>query len=219
MYIDIHRHSADKGKADVVLRNLFHNETIEVSNEKFCSVGLHPWHCKGESLTEDINQVRDSALNRNVIAVGESGIDKAVSVDLEIQRKAFLEQIEIAKEVGKPMIIHCVKAYDELLSIRKNAGHKHPWIFHWFNAAPQTAFDLISKGCYLSFGIMLFKEESKAFKAFQQMPLDRVFFETDDVDITITEVYEKAAFLKKLPIETLQKQIELNFTACFGILP
>jgi TatD DNase family protein len=219
MYIDIHRHSADKGKADVVLRNLFHNETNQVSTEKFCSVGLHPWHCKSESIDRDIELVKECARNKNVIAIGETGIDKAVSFDFEIQRKAFLEQIEIAKNAGKPMIIHCVKAYDKLLSIRKNAGHKHPWIIHWFNAAPQTAFDLISKGCYLSFGIMLFKEESKAFKAFHQIPLDRFFFETDDVDITIREVYEKAAIMKKLPIETLQKQIELNFTACFGIQP
>lgn len=217
MLIDIHRHSADKGKADIVLRNLFHSETSLVGEEKYCSVGLHPWHVNSENLKSDLKQIEESAIQKNVLAIGETGLDKKVDIDIEIQRQAFLHQIEIAKSVEKPIIIHCVKAYDELLSIRKNSNHKQPWIFHWFNAAPQTAFDLIGKGCYLSFGIMLFKEESKAYQSFWKIPLKNVFLETDDVDITITEVYEKAAQLKNISLETLQKQIESNFKACFGI--
>jgi TatD DNase family protein len=217
MFIDIHRHRADKGKANLVLRNLFHSETDIVSTEAYCSVGLHPWHIKAENLNSDLNLVEVAVQNKNVFAIGETGIDKAKDIDLELQRKAFMHQIEIAKSVNKPLIIHCVKAYDELLSDRKNSQHNQPWIFHWFNAAPQTAFDLIGKGCYLSFGIMLFKEESKALKAFQQIPIESVFFETDDVDISITEVYEKAARLKNISIETLQNQIEHNFKTCFGI--
>ncbi|MBN2486497.1 MAG: TatD family hydrolase [Bacteroidales bacterium] len=216
MYIDIHRHSSDSGDADVVLRNVFHNEHGRVLSENYCSVGLHPWHINRASLVRDLGLVGKMALQSNVLAIGETGLDKAVDIDIETQREAFRAQAEIAKMANKPLIIHCVKAYDELLSLRKNSRHKQPWIFHWFNAAPQTAFDLIAKGCYLSFGITLFKEEGKAFKSFGQIPLDRVFFETDDVGLSIKEVYEKAAFLRNITMDKLMGQIKLNFKNCFG---
>ena len=90
MYIDIHRHSADKGKADLVMRNLFHNETSHVLDTRFCSVGLHPWHVNKETLDEDLKCVNDAAGLQNVIALGETGIDKAISVDHEIQGNNIL---------------------------------------------------------------------------------------------------------------------------------
>jgi TatD DNase family protein len=217
MYIDIHRHSSDSGKADLVLRNLFHNQTDQVSHTPFCSVGLHPWHILENLIKSDVKLIQAASGFKNVLAIGETGLDKAVTVDLEFQREVFLSQIEIAKMVNKPLVIHCVRAYDELLSFRKNANHNQPWIFHWFNAAPQTAFDLINKGCYLSFGHMLFKEESKAFKSFLQIPLQSVFLETDDIDVSIIEVYERAARLKNISVGFLQNQIEANFNNCFGI--
>lgn len=217
MYIDIHRHSSDNGKANFVLRNLFHNQTEQVSQTPYCSVGLHPWHVSEGLINSSIDFVEVASNSKNVLAIGETGIDKAVAIDLDLQREAFQSQIEIAKKVSKPLIIHCVKAYDELLSFRKNANHNQPWIFHWFNAAPQTAFDFIGKGCFLSFGHMLFKEESKAFKSFLKIPLDSFFLETDDVDVSIVEVYERAAWLKNISIGVLMKQIEANFETCFGI--
>jgi TatD DNase family protein len=66
---------------------------------------------------------------------------------------------------------------------------------------------------------MLFKEESKAFKSFLKLPLENIFLETDDADISIDEVYEKAARLKNIALEQLQVQIELNYESCFGTKP
>ena len=180
MYLDIHRHSSTKGKADKVLRNLFHCETSEIENTDFCSVGLHPWHVKKDTLQHDIELVRSSAPEKKVFAIGEVGLDKAIDTSLEIQQKAFSAQIEIAKELKKPMIIHCVRAYNELLAFRKSSKHNNPWIIHWYNASSQIGFELIEKGCLLSFGHMLFKETSKAYKTFLEIPLKYVFFETDD---------------------------------------
>lgn len=217
MFLDIHRHSSDKGKADKVLRNLFHNQTEQISTTDFCSIGLHPWHVSEKTLSNDIMQVKNSVSEEKVYAIGEAGIDKTIKTDLLTQREAFVEQIELAKLTEKPMIIHCVRAYDELQSFRKKSEHKQPWIFHWYNASPQTGFDLISKGCYLSFGHMLFKETSKAFRTFMEVPIDNIFFETDDADISIKEVYKRASELKRISITKLQKQINTNFSTCFGI--
>jgi TatD DNase family protein len=217
MYLDIHRHSNTKVKTDKILRNLFHSETGEIETTAYCSVGLHPWHVNEKTLANDLDLVQQAATKENVLAIGEAGIDKVIVTKLDIQRKAFLSQIEIAKEVNKPMIIHCVRAYDELLSFRKNSNHKKSWIIHWYNASKETGFDLVEKACYLSFGHMLFNESSKAFKTFLEIPLESIFLETDDADVTIEEVYKKAADLKEIKIVDLQKQINKNFFTCFGI--
>ncbi len=217
MYIDIHRHSANKGEADLVMRNLYHTEIAEIPITPFCSVGLHPWHIHESVPQEIFDAIGHSAINSQVLAIGETGLDKAIETKLEWQLDAFQKQVEIAKKYNKPMIIHCVRAYNELQLIRKNSHHKQPWIFHWFNASAHTAFDLINKGCYLSFGHMLFKENSKAYRAFLEIPVERIFLETDDAAISIKEVYARAADLRGMVYEKMQEQIKNNFKTCFGI--
>jgi TatD DNase family protein len=217
MLIDIHRHSTDNGEADLILRNAFHNEPVNELNGKYFSVGLHPWHVKEHSLNEDINLVADRAKYKKVIAIGEAGIDKTIDTAYQLQLKAFTQQIEIAKEYQLPMIIHCVKAYSELLSLKKNSKHKQPWIIHWFNASTEMALDLIKKNCYLSFGNILFKENTKGYKAFLKIPIEYIFLETDDIDIPLTKIYEKAAELKCISLAGLQNQIKENFKNCFEI--
>ncbi len=151
----------------------------------------------------------------NVIAVGEAGLDKAIKNPWEIQLKAFTAQLSVAESNSRPMIIHCVHAYSEMLAFRKKSGLSLPWIFHWFNASGQTAAELIRKNCYLSFGHMLFNEQSKAFRVFREVPLDRVFFETDDAGVTIRDVYARAAEIRKIPEDDLKKRIMDNFGLCF----
>jgi TatD DNase family protein len=216
-FIDIHRHSVEKGKADIVVRNLFPTESSEIQVNNYYSVGLHPWKIHNSDLKSDLQKVRNLASNNAVIAIGETGIDKSISTDFNIQKQVFSEHIDISHNNNKPIIIHCVRAYDELLKMRKESGYKLPWIIHWFNASPEMGADLVKKGCYLSFGITLFKESSKAFRTFLEIPVESVFLETDDAAITITEIYKKAAEIKQINLVELQKQINTNFYNCFGI--
>lgn len=218
MFLDIHRHSNNRGKASFMLRNLFHNQTEELASTLYSSVGLHPWHVTSKCLESDISQIEKIANTQNVLAIGECGIDKICKSDLSAQRNAFQLQINIAKAAAKPMLIHCVKAYDELQAYRKNSKHQQAWIFHWYNAAPQTGLDLIDKGCYLSFGHTLFENNSKACKTFVEIPLNRIFLETDDAAVNIEEVYHQAAKLRNIPLTNLQEQIRTNFSDCFGIV-
>lgn len=217
MYIDIHRHSSDEGKADLVLRNLFHSQSEEISQRRYFSVGLHPWHVKAESLEEDIESVRQMAVSKQVLAVGEAGLDRSIQTSLDIQLKAFKMQMEIAQDANKAIVIHCVKSYSEFQKIRKESKAKRPWIFHWFNAHEQTARDLVRRGCYLSFGHLLFVERSQAFKSFLKIPLENVFLETDDAQYDIEEVYIKAAKAKGVSLEALQQQMKKNFETCFEL--
>ncbi len=215
--IDIHRHAKDSGIADIVLRNLFHSQYDEIENDGWYSIGLHPWHVKQESLTEDLHKVNEAANHPQVIAIGEAGLDKSIDAPLDIQAKAFEAQVKIAIKVNKPMIIHCVRSYNEVLGTKLKMKHKKPWIIHWFNASREMAEQLVDKNFFLSFGHMLFNDRSKACNAFLFIPTEKIFFETDDANNSIDEVYKKAAHLRGIEMSKLQKQIQQNFTNCFGI--
>ena len=216
MYIDIHVHNEYKQEDVLLLLNLFPGDTDKCNDKGFYSVGLHPWYVNENSLNYQVGLVRKAASKPNFIAVGEIGLDKKVDTPIEWQIKAFTDQLAIAEELGKPVIIHCVRAYDQLLSFRKKSNRHIPWIIHWFNASKQMADDLIEKNCYLSFGHMLFNENTKAFRVFKELPVDRIFFETDDAGLSITEIYEKGSECLDISLEDLQNQIIKNFRNCFG---
>jgi TatD DNase family protein len=217
MLIDIHRHSNNYDTAGMVIRNLYHSQTSEIEEKRLYTVGLHPWYIKIETLRDDLEKVKNSANHPQVIAIGETGLDKNIDVPLSVQNKAFEEQIKIAKEAGKPMIIHCVRTYNEISTLKQKTKHKSPWIIHWFNASAEMGKQLIDQDFYLSFGHMLFNEQSKGYKSFCKLPLERIFLETDDTGYTIDEVYRQAVKLLEIPLETLESQIANNFKSCFGI--
>lgn len=217
MLIDIHRHAKDPGAADFCLQNLFHTQRSEITGGRYFTLGLHPWHVKEESIAEDLAMIREAAEYPQVLAIGESGLDKSNNTPLNVQMEAFEGQVKIAVEVNKPMIIHCVRAYNEVLQMKKKIRHKKPWIIHWFNASAETADQLLKKDFYLSFGHMLFNEQSKAYSAFPHIDISRIFFETDDASYSIAEVYERAVQIKGLKSSELEKQIRNNFQQCFGL--
>jgi TatD DNase family protein len=168
------------------------------------------------TLDRDIKWVADHAGARNVLAVGETGLDKTIECPWKDQVEAFERQLHIASMEKKPVILHCVRSYSEMLAYRKRSGTNLPWIFHWFNASMQIATALTGKNCYLSFGHMLFNEKSKAYSVFGNLSLDHVFFETDDAGYSIEEVYAQAARIRGLRPVVLKKRIMENFTRCFG---
>ncbi len=216
MYIDIHVHKYYQQDNTVLLQNLFPQDADTIDKNGFFSIGLHPWHVNTKKYTSDISIVKAASENSRVIAIGEIGLDKKIDISYIDQLHVFEQQLDIAENLNKPVIIHCVKAYDDILSIRKKSNRSIPWIFHWFNASQQIAEEILKYNGYLSFGIMLFKENSKAFKVFQQMPLNKLFLETDDAGVTILEAYDKAAKTRNISIGALSDQILDNFKTCFG---
>ena len=216
-YIDIHTHTWQEDPETTRVLNLFPGEQEKLALPSFFSVGLHPWHVQDDTWEEMVEQVGSMAGNRNVLAIGEAGLDKIRGTRYDAQKHAFYAQMDLAGKLKKPLIIHCVRAYDEMLALRKRSDQSVPWIFHWFNADGQTAAELIRKNCYLSFGHMLFREESKAFTVFKSVPLEQVYFETDDAGYTIAEVYARAALIRNLDPDALKTQIMDNFGRCFQL--
>jgi len=199
-----------------VVLNVFPEEKEKLLLPAFLSVGLHPWHVHQSTWENGVNMVEEAAKCLNVIAIGETGLDKAIDAPINIQRMAFEQQLHIAEKSRKAMIIHCVRSYSEMLSYRKKSDMSLPWIFHWFNADEQIAGELIRKNCFLSFGHMLFNEKSKAYRIFKTIPGEYVFFETDDSGYSISEVYERASDIRGIPVTTWQERIMQNFNFCFN---
>jgi TatD DNase family protein len=216
-YIDIHTHSFYQDPETTLVLNAFPEEEEKLDRDVYCSIGLHPWHVKMETWEKKAGRIRNLAANNNIIAIGEAGLDKMVENDYEVQRKAFISQLELAESVHKPLIVHCVRSYSEMLSYRKKSDQSLPWIFHWFNSDIRMAEELIRKNCYLSFGHMLFNSQSKAFRTFAQVSPDHIFFETDDAGYTIKEIYARAAELRNISLSGLQSQIIDNFARCFQL--
>jgi TatD DNase family protein len=201
-----------------MLLNILPGEDDKFLHPCFFSTGLHPWYVNAVSLEKNLEWVERQADNPQVLAVGEIGFDKTIDVPWKVQEYAFERQLALAEKLNKPVILHCVRSYNELLAYRMKANQKIPWIFHWFNASAEIARELILYNCYLSFGHLLFYETSKAFRVFPEIPVGSLFFETDDASFTIQEISEQAAFLKGLPLSSLMGQIHGNFKTCFGIL-
>ena len=217
VYIDIHTHTYYSHNDVITVQNVFPSRPGELDNNAYHTIGLHPWHIENSDIETELEWISDNALRDDVIAIGETGLDKTIACPLEKQTDVFLRQLEIAADARKPVILHCVRAYSEMMAYRKKFGTKIPWIFHWFNADSQTAEQLVRKNSFLSFGHMLFNERSKAYNTFAGLDVSKVFFETDDAGYSIYEVYERAAGIKKMDSGDLARIISSNFAQCFNL--
>lgn len=203
--IDIHTHTP--GHSNALLN--YYRQFEQSAVVPFCSLGLHPWY-PDEATFE---QLAVFAEQENVLAIGECGLDKLCETDWSLQQELFLLQIELANRLNKPLIIHCVRAYNECIQVLTSA--KVPVIFHGFNRSLSVAQMLLAKGFYLSIGAAIF---NTAFEAvFAALPPERIFFETDDrADLAIESIYKRAAELQKIEVESLILQVEHNFQKVFS---
>lgn len=210
MIYNIHTHHISNNKNITEIVNKYPNDLIE--NNIIHSIGIHPWFINKQDSTKQLNIIQKQSKNNHCIAIGECGLDKKIAVDIELQKTVFIEQIKIAIEVEKPMIIHCVGAFQELIEIRKKIPKKAVMIIHGFSKNSQVAEMLIKFGCYLSFGSLLLKNINIQ-NTLKSIPKEYFFLETDNnQEHSIFEIYEKATSLLKIDVVS---QIENNFNQLF----
>ncbi len=210
-FINIHSHS--KTATAAVLLNV-HENFQSLDSNSFYSIGMHPWYIKEADGLQEFEMLKLSSTNSNVLAIGECGLDRVCETDFELQKKYFIKQIELANEIRKPLIIHCVRAFDEVLHLLKQNHVSVPVIFHGFNKNEKVAARILNAGYLLSFGQKLMFESTAA--VFKSTPLDRLFLETDDACVAIEEVYRIAAEIKGISIEQMLEQIQKNTNLVFG---
>lgn len=211
-YIDIHNHGAITKDGQFSIENLMAHEERLPDNEPGLafSIGIHPWFLNEENHEHLINVVRKHENHSNLIALGEAGFDRIKGPSITLQRITFEEQIQIANEKSKPVFIHCVRAWDELLAEHRKLRHSTPWLIHGFRGKKELALQLISKGMYLSFwfDFVLRPESSNLLRG---LPEEKIFLETDGSGIDIKTIYEKVAVDLAISEEELKAVIFSNF--------
>lgn len=215
-YIDIHNHGSIPEKGKFQVENLMTHEgrePVNIENLSF-TIGVHPWFLTSENLEKQIAIVAKFSTNSNIMAIGEAGFDRLKGPSPEIQEKAFKGQVLIADKVSKPLFIHCVRAWDDLLAAHKKMRPSTPWIIHGFRGKKELARQLTEKGMYLSFWFdFILKPESTAL--IKSLPKERIFFETDGSGADIKMIYNKVAGDLDITEDNLKTQIYKNYKEVF----
>lgn len=212
-FVDIHTHLSRTEKEAITVQNIFPGEGFAAfSGRNFYSVGLHPWHIKtpGEN-NKMLAQVEDALGFDHVIFVGEAGLDKRGKTCFEEQKRVFEAQAFMAEEYRKPLIVHCVKAYNEVMEAHKKMAPKMTWIFHGYNGSVEMTRQLATRDFLFSFGDILFLPGAKAIESYKILPLNKIFFETDEYDGVVGQMYKQGARLKNIPEEEIVMAVWDNF--------
>lgn len=207
-YIDIHTHHYKKNEQVFAIQGLLPEHHSAIPAFPAVSMGIHPWYV--ETWEEKLGIIITNV--NNLKCIGEVGLDKACTTPFEVQETILIEQLKLANEYNKPVIIHCVKAYAELIQIKKHEFKDQVWIFHGYSSSLEMANQLMKLNCYLSYGKNLLIEGSKVQQVFKEIPLDLIFFETDnEPDLSIKEVYKVGSVIKQIEINDLKNRIFNNF--------
>lgn len=215
-YIDIHTHNSKPAEGIFAVENIMAHENMKpkkISARAF-TAGIHPWHLNENNREQLLEYVRNIAGNPDLIAFGEAGFDKLRGPSMELQKSTFTEQVKIAGENQKPLVIHCVRSWDELLAAHKNLKPLTPWLVHGFRGKKELALQLIKRGMYLSFWFdFVMRPESADLLRF--LPKERIFLETDGADVDIKEIYRKVSDDLEINIDILKERIRNNFNLLF----
>jgi len=215
-YIDIHTHNSKLAEGIFAVENIMAHENTKpkkISARAF-TAGIHPWHLNENNREQLLEYVRNIAGNPDLIAFGEAGFDKLRGPSIELQKSTFTEQVKIAGENQKPLVIHCVRSWDELLAAHKNLKPLTPWLVHGFRGKKELALQLIKRGMYLSFWFdFVMRPESADLLRF--LPKERIFLETDGADVDIKEIYRKVSDDLEINIDILKERIRNNFNLLF----
>jgi TatD DNase family protein len=206
---DFHTHRVPL-LGEVAIYNAKVEEDVETISG-FVSIGIHPWYIDQSKLDEQIGIVANKVKLSNVLAIGECGLDKVCSTDFKLQIQAFEAMIAISERVCKPLIIHCVKAFDELIAAKIRFEPKQTWVIHGFRGNEFQAKQLLSKGFCFSIG-----EKFNA-NAIKVIPLNSLFLETDESSVSIESIYQAVAFQKGISVEELSLQVVSNVNNRFKI--
>lgn len=211
MFYNLHTHKSSHQENVLEIVNQYPNEFD--ASIQFFSIGIHPWHIDVEKVDDYLIVIEEKLQLENCLALGECGLDKRIEIPMDIQTEVFEKQLIVAKKYKKPVILHCVSAYQEVIEVKKRLKLDVPMIIHGFSKNEQVAKSLLDNGFYLSFGKYLLRNPALA-SVFEQVPNHQFLLETDTIEETIFDVYEKASLIKKI---NLEDTVESNFKSIFKL--
>jgi len=212
IFFNIHTHHYTQQKDVLEIVNQYPQE-FDHSIPNY-SIGIHPWYIVEDRIEKDLQIIESKLKEESCLALGECGLDKRVETSMDLQQIVLEKQLALADKYQKPVIIHCVAAFQELIAIKNKLNISVPIIIHGFSKNIEVANQLVKNGFYLSFGkyLILNKELELVFKS---IPTDRLFLETDTIEEHIKEVYELAAKYKNIEMGEMKTIINANFNTVF----
>ena len=171
-YKDIHSHDVSRATAGDTVVCIEPGTAMQPGGTY--SVGIHPWSTEAPVTLSQLKALVAQARDERVVAIGECGFDRLRGGDLDIQRRLFRFHARLARQLGKPLITHAVRANDLLLAeaaaLRPAAGM---WIVHGFRGKAEAARQLLRAGMSLSLGLR-YNDAAEAV-----IPKERLYRETD----------------------------------------
>ncbi|MFZ4857517.1 MAG: TatD family hydrolase [Desulfuromonadaceae bacterium] len=154
-----------------------------VNRQIFPAYGIHPMHA--DSVTEQV-LARLSVLSIKGIAIGETGLDPAYPVPLDLQEQAFRVQLQMAVQRGLPVLIHCRQAFQRVLKVMREEGaHQVGGIMHAYSGSVEMAHDFIRLGFAIAIsGTVTWNNAVKPLRVARELPLEHLVLETDAPDMT-----------------------------------
>ena len=198
----------------------------------WAAVGIHPEEALSMQPGDD-QRLADLAVDDKVVAIGEIGLDYFYedAAPRDIQQSVLIRQLDLAKQLSLPVIIHDRDAHGDVLDILKREGKGVCGVFHCFSGSWEMAKELLKRDFYLSFGGPLtFPKSSKLQDIAQRAPLERILLETDSPYLTpqplrgrrnepanVQFVAETMAKLRGLSVEEVAVATTANVQTLFNI--
>ena len=206
-FFNIHTHTSLQPETEIL--SLSPEQLSTDTHVVYASIGIHPWNLTLEYSEHQWEAMCQSVKDKRTIAIGECGLDKLKGPSLELQTAIFKQEAALAEDSSLPLIIHCVKAFNELILLKKEISPRQPWIIHGFRGKLSLALDCIRHGFYLSIGSRFQTDTLKA------IPLDRLFIETDESEESIGSIYQRIAEVKGISLQELTEAINKNVREVF----
>lgn len=206
-FFNIHTHSLVHPESEILAQSpdLFPSDKLPVYN----SIGIHPWFLTEENAESQWKALQKQVSHPSVLAIGEGGLDKLKGPDMELQVKILKQQVALSEEKSLPLIIHCVKAFNELIQLKKELRPHQPWIIHGFRGKEALAIDCIRHGFYLSYG------EHFQENALKATPQEKLFIETDESEVPVQEIYQSIALVHGIGLQELMESVKKNVKEVF----
>lgn len=206
-FFNIHTHVSVHPESEIL--SLAPEELSTDNRSFYASVGIHPWTLTEKNANIQWKALYESIKDKRIVAIGECGLDKLKGPSMELQTAVFKQEAALAEDSSLPLIIHCVKAFNELIQLKKEISPCQPWIIHGFRGKLPLALDCIRHGFYLSIGSHFQENTLKA------IPLDRLFIETDESEESIGSIYQRIAETKGISQQELIEAINKNLREVF----
>lgn len=185
-FIDFHTHNRTTAADTVAVVNLMAGDNVpaDFPGNMLFSAGIHPWRLTDENAEQMRTELLLTAAHPHVVLIGEAGFDRLRGAQGEIQMNVFIFQAALAEETGRPMVIHCVKGWDELRQARREIKPGRPWVIHGFRGRGSLAASLAKEGFWFSLGAKGLTTEVLA-----AIDHERLLLETDNSGEAIEKVY------------------------------